>query len=76
MGMINLGVQLGVTGIFTYVVDCHREQAGEAFAALNVSLPTTLKRVSGLTRMTVYQEHLHLWPHILCQQLDRYTGDP
>jgi MFS family permease len=35
MGLINLGVQLGTTGVVAYVVDCHREQAGEAFAAMN-----------------------------------------
>ncbi|KAL5363877.1 major facilitator superfamily domain-containing protein [Aspergillus floccosus] len=35
LGLINLGVQLGTTGVVTYVVDCHRENAGEAFAAMN-----------------------------------------
>lgn len=35
LGLINLGVQLGTTGVVTYVVDCHREKAGEAFAAMN-----------------------------------------
>ncbi|KAJ5946104.1 major facilitator superfamily domain-containing protein [Penicillium verhagenii] len=35
LGMINFGVQLGTTGVVTYVVDCHREKAGEAFAAMN-----------------------------------------
>jgi hypothetical protein len=35
MGLINLGVQLGVTGTVTYVVDCHRTQAAEAFAVMN-----------------------------------------
>lgn len=35
MGLINLGVQLGTTGVVSYVVDCHREQAAEAFAAMN-----------------------------------------
>jgi hypothetical protein len=35
MGLINLGVQLGTTGVVAYVVDCHREQAGEAFATMN-----------------------------------------
>jgi hypothetical protein len=35
LGLINLGVQLGTTGIVTYVVDCHREQAAEAFAIMN-----------------------------------------
>ncbi|KAL5339595.1 major facilitator superfamily domain-containing protein [Aspergillus crustosus] len=34
-GLINLGVQLGTTGVVTYVVDCHREKAGEAFATMN-----------------------------------------
>ncbi|ROW00564.1 hypothetical protein VSDG_03397 [Cytospora chrysosperma] len=35
LGLINLGVQLGTTGIVTYIVDCHREQAAEAFAIMN-----------------------------------------
>lgn len=35
LGLINLGVQLGTTGVVTYVVDCHREQAAEAFALMN-----------------------------------------
>jgi hypothetical protein len=35
MGLINLGVQLGTTGAITYVVDCHRHQAAEAFAGMN-----------------------------------------
>lgn len=35
LGLINLGIQLAVTGLTTYVVDCHRERAGEAFAAMN-----------------------------------------
>lgn len=35
LGLINLGVQLGTTGVVTYVVDCHREQAAEAFAIMN-----------------------------------------
>jgi hypothetical protein len=35
LGLINLGVQLGTTGVVSYVVDCHREKAGEAFAAMN-----------------------------------------
>ncbi|CAN8104403.1 unnamed protein product [Discula destructiva] len=35
MGLINFGVQLGTTGVVTYVVDCHREQAAEAFALMN-----------------------------------------
>ncbi|KIW13988.1 hypothetical protein PV08_06769 [Exophiala spinifera] len=35
LGLINLGVQLGTTSVVTYVVDCHREQAGEAFAVMN-----------------------------------------
>ena len=43
MGLINLGVQLGTTGVVAYVVDCHREQASEAFAAMNVSFPNFWK---------------------------------
>ena len=35
MGLINLGVQLGTTAVVTYVSDCHREQAAEAFAIMN-----------------------------------------
>lgn len=35
LGLINLGVQLGTTGAVAYVVDCHREKAGEAFATMN-----------------------------------------
>lgn len=35
LGLINFGVQLGTTGVVTYVVDCHREQAAEAFALMN-----------------------------------------
>ena len=35
LGLINLGVQLGTTSVVTYIVDCHREQAGEAFAVMN-----------------------------------------
>ncbi|KAJ5887744.1 major facilitator superfamily domain-containing protein [Penicillium taxi] len=35
LGMINFGVQLGTTGVVTYVVDCHREKAGEAFATMS-----------------------------------------
>jgi hypothetical protein len=35
LGMINLGIQLSVTGIVAYIVDCHQERAGEAFAAMN-----------------------------------------
>lgn len=35
LGLINFGVQLGTTGVVTYVVDCHREKAGEAFAVMN-----------------------------------------
>lgn len=45
MGLINLGVQLGTTGVVAYVVDCHREQAGEAFAAMNVSWYTSRKKM-------------------------------
>jgi hypothetical protein len=35
LGMINFGIQLGTTGVVTYVADCHREMAGEAFAVMN-----------------------------------------
>lgn len=35
LGFINFGVQLGTTGVVTYIVDCHRQQAAEAFAAMN-----------------------------------------
>ncbi|KAH8672205.1 major facilitator superfamily domain-containing protein [Ilyonectria robusta] len=35
MGLINLGVQLGTTGLVAYVSDCHRQQAAEAFAVMN-----------------------------------------
>lgn len=35
LGLINFGIQLGTTGVVSYVVDCHRERAGEAFAAMN-----------------------------------------
>lgn len=35
LGLINFGIQLGTTGVVSYVVDCHREKAGEAFAAMN-----------------------------------------
>lgn len=35
LGLINFGVQLGTTGVVTYIVDCHREQAAEAFALMN-----------------------------------------
>jgi hypothetical protein len=35
MGLINLGVQLGTTGVVAYVADCHRQQAAEAFAVMN-----------------------------------------
>lgn len=35
MGLVNLGVQLGTTGLVTYVADCHRQQAAEAFAVMN-----------------------------------------
>ncbi|KAJ9139133.1 MFS general substrate transporter [Pleurostoma richardsiae] len=35
LGLINLGVQLGTTGVVTYVVDCHRHHAAEAFAVMN-----------------------------------------
>lgn len=35
MGMINIGVQLGVTGLVVYVIDCHRRESSEAFAIMN-----------------------------------------
>ena len=35
LGLINLGIQLGTSAVVTYVGDCHRDQAGEAFAAMN-----------------------------------------
>lgn len=35
MGLINLGVQLGTSGVVSYVVDAHREQSAEAFAIMN-----------------------------------------
>ncbi len=35
LGLINFGIQLGTTGVVSYVVDCHRSKAGEAFAAMN-----------------------------------------
>jgi hypothetical protein len=35
LGLINFGIQLGTSGVVSYVVDCHREKAGEAFAAMN-----------------------------------------
>lgn len=35
MGLINLGVQLGTTGVVAYVADAHRTLAAEAFAAMN-----------------------------------------
>jgi hypothetical protein len=35
LGLINLGAQLGTTCIITYLVDCHREQAGEALGVIN-----------------------------------------
>ncbi|KAL1801421.1 hypothetical protein ACET3X_001763 [Alternaria dauci] len=35
MGLINLGIQMGTTVVVTYVSDCHREQAAEAFAMMN-----------------------------------------
>ncbi|KAI9933914.1 hypothetical protein MW887_004986 [Aspergillus wentii] len=35
LGLINLGIQLGTTGVVTYVVDCHRDKSGEAFATMN-----------------------------------------
>lgn len=35
LGLINLGVQFGITVLATYVTDCHREQSAEAFAIMN-----------------------------------------
>jgi MFS family permease len=35
LGLINFGIQLGTSGVVSYVVDCHREKAGEAFATMN-----------------------------------------
>lgn len=35
MGLINLGVQLGTTGLVVYVIDCHRKESSEAFAIMN-----------------------------------------
>lgn len=35
LGLINFGIQLGTTGVVSYVVDCHRDKAGEAFATMN-----------------------------------------
>lgn len=36
LGMINLGAQLGATGVTAYVVDSHRQHAAEAFAIMNL----------------------------------------
>src|SRR4051794_20681798 len=33
--LIIFSVVLGSTGVVTYIVDCHREKAGEAFAVMN-----------------------------------------
>ena len=38
LGLINFGIQLGTTGVVSYVVDCHRDKAGEAFATMNFSM--------------------------------------
>ncbi|KAH7130023.1 major facilitator superfamily domain-containing protein [Dendryphion nanum] len=35
LGLINFGIQLGTTGVVSYIVDCHREKASEAFATMN-----------------------------------------
>lgn len=35
MGLINLGVQLGVTAVVVYVIDSHRQESSEAFAIMN-----------------------------------------
>ncbi|TVY93179.1 putative MFS-type transporter [Lachnellula willkommii] len=34
LGMINFGIQLSTTGVLAYMVDSHRELAGESFALL------------------------------------------
>lgn len=36
LGLTNLGVQLGTTGVVAYVADCHGALAAEAFAAMSV----------------------------------------
>jgi hypothetical protein len=35
LGLINFGIQLGTTGVVAYLQDCHRDKAGEAFAAIS-----------------------------------------
>lgn len=35
LGMINIGAQLGATGVTAYVVDSHRQHAAESFASMN-----------------------------------------
>jgi len=35
MGLINIGVQLGTTGLVVYVSDCHRLESSQAFSILN-----------------------------------------
>ena len=35
LGLINIGVVLGATGMIAYVVDCHRGLSSEAFALMN-----------------------------------------
>lgn len=35
LGLVNLGAQLGATGVTAYVVDSHRQHAAEAFASMN-----------------------------------------
>ncbi|KAH6975710.1 major facilitator superfamily domain-containing protein [Ilyonectria destructans] len=35
LGLINFGIQLGATGVITYVVDCHSDQASEALGVVN-----------------------------------------
>jgi hypothetical protein len=35
LGFMNFGIQLGVTGVVAYVIDCHRERSSEALAIMN-----------------------------------------
>ncbi|KAF4334058.1 transporter HOL1 [Fusarium beomiforme] len=35
LGMINLGIQFGIVGVVSYVVDSHRHEAVEAYAAMS-----------------------------------------
>lgn len=36
LGLINVGAQLGATGVTAYVVDSHRQHAAECFASMNL----------------------------------------